>query len=86
MLSPDQAESMDADSCVLLEVGTAKSDPTRSHWAPFPVYMYLPYRGAEELDAARAIHDLDQVIQVPSKYRRDMGVFVKRGGKRMACT
>ena len=53
---------------MLLKVGTAKADPTGSHWVPFPVY--LPYRGAEELNAARAIRDLDQVMQVPNKDRR----------------
>ena len=83
-LSSEQADSMDADSCVLLKVGTAKADPTGSHWAPFPVY--LPYRGSEQLNAARAIRDLDQVMQVPEMNRRDTGVFVKRSGKRMART
>ena len=69
-LSPEQAESMDADSsCVLLKVGTAKADPTGSQGDPFPVY--LSYRGAEKLNAARAIRDLDQVMQVPNKDRRD---------------
>ena len=73
LLSPEQAGSMDADSCVLLKVGTAKTDPIGSHWVPFPVY--LPYRGAEELNAARAIRDLDQVMQVPNKDRRDTRVM-----------
>ena len=60
-LSPEQTKRTDANSCALLKVGTAKANPIGSHCAPFPVY--LPYHGAEELNAARSIRDLDQVMQ-----------------------
>ena len=54
---------MNADSCVLFKVGTAKADTTGFRWALFP--FYLPFRWGEPINAAKAIMDLDQIVQVP---------------------
>jgi integrase len=81
-LSGEQATAMNADSCVLLKVGTAKADPTGSHWAPFPVY--LPFRWGEPINAAKAIMDLDRIVQVPEADRKKTPVFVKHNGRKMA--
>ena len=83
-LSGEQAAKMNADSCVLFKVGTAKADPTGSHWAPFPVY--LPFRWGEPINAAKAIMDLDQIVQVPEADRKATPVFVKHNGRKIART
>jgi hypothetical protein len=71
---------MNADGCVLFKVGTAKADPTGSRWAPFPVY--LPFRWGEPINAAKAIMDLDQIVQVPEADRKTTPVFVKHNGRK----
>ena len=73
-LDSEQATKMSADCCVLFKIGTSKADPTRSHWAPFPVY--LPFRWGEPINAAKAIMDLDQIVRVPDADRkRHKGCF-----------
>ena len=83
-LDSEQASKMNTDCCVMLKVGTSKADPTGSHWAPFPVY--LPFRWGEPINAAKAIMDLDQIMQVPEADRKKTQVFVKRNGKKMSRT
>ena len=75
---------MNTDSCVLFKVGTSKADPTDSHWAPFPVY--LPFRRGEPINAAKAIMDLDQIVQVPEADMKKTPVFVKHNGRKMTRT
>ena len=75
---------MNAHRCVLFKVGTAEADPTGSHWAYFP--MYLPFLWGEPIDGAKAIMDLDQIVQVPEVDRKNTPVFVKHSGRKMART